>query len=142
VKYGKKVEGGDNNASRMYLFNKQHVKQFHIKDKLHISYITSEVNGKMSNKKPSYTDRLLKALEALDNYDEIKKLVNDFRAEEAKLYDEEKEKTPKDIIPFGKYKGKTVSEIAQFDRKYLEWVVKQEWFDKFTDLKKLVIASM
>lgn len=33
------------------------------------------------------------------------------------------------VLPFGKYRGKKISEIAEFDSKYLEWVVKQSWLD-------------
>ena len=36
-------------------------------------------------------------------------------------------------IPFGKYKDKKISEIAQFDQKYLQWAIKQSWM--FDDLK-------
>ena len=38
-------------------------------------------------------------------------------------------------MPFGKYKGKALSEVNSFDPKYLEWLRKQPFFDKFTDLK-------
>ncbi len=30
-------------------------------------------------------------------------------------------------INFGKFKGKTVSEVAQFDLKYLCWLTRQSW---------------
>lgn len=37
-------------------------------------------------------------------------------------------------INFGKYKGKTVAEVSQFDKKYLDWLVRQNWC--FDDIKE------
>ena len=37
-------------------------------------------------------------------------------------------------LNFGKYRNKTVSEVAEFDSKYLEWLGKQSWC--FDDIKK------
>lgn len=31
-------------------------------------------------------------------------------------------------IRFGKYKGKTLDEISDIDRKYYLWLMKQDWF--------------
>lgn len=43
---------------------------------------------------------------------------------------------PQDKLTFGKYKGKKITEIAEFDRKYLEWTSKQSWC--FDDLKEQI----
>lgn len=37
-------------------------------------------------------------------------------------------------LNFGKYKGKTIAEVAEFDRKYLSWLTKQQWC--FNDVKE------
>ena len=39
-------------------------------------------------------------------------------------------------LNFGKYQGKTVSEVAQFDQKYLNWLVQQTLC--FDDVKEEV----
>jgi len=39
------------------------------------------------------------------------------------------------IVPFGKYKGKTVVDLIASDRQYLEWLVKQKWMDNFSGLR-------
>ena len=42
-------------------------------------------------------------------------------------HDNQFHSTPSIRINFGKYKGKTVSEVAQFDKKDLNWLVRQTW---------------
>lgn len=136
-KNGRKVSGGDRNASRMYLLHRDHIIKYLISEKVHgpIYNMTEETKQELS-----YTDQLILKLEAMnfDNIDSIKQCVNDFRGEQAEKFKKEKEDRPADIIPFGKYKGKKVDEVAKFDKKYLQWVYKQEWFNKFDDLKPLV----
>ena len=88
-------------------------------------------------------DRILKSMEKLNNYSEIEVIITDFFIEFEKLSENRiKEKGPKDMIPFGKYKGKTISEVSAFDKPYLQWVLRQAWFEKFEDLKILVIKAV
>ncbi len=54
--------------------------------------------------------------------------------------DEELSRVNSCVIPFGKYKGKTVKDVKEFDMKYLQWLVKQEYMNKFEDLKKEIIS--
>lgn len=42
------------------------------------------------------------------------------------------------IMTWGKYKGKLVKDILQFDEKYAKWVYKQEFVKKFDDIYKLL----
>ncbi|HEY2530306.1 MAG TPA: hypothetical protein VGJ20_20610 [Xanthobacteraceae bacterium] len=46
----------------------------------------------------------------------------------------------RNIIPFGKHKGKTVEEVEVADRQYLEWLSGQDWFrTKFANLHLTII---
>jgi uncharacterized protein (DUF3820 family) len=62
--------------------------------------------------------------------DDIKKALMD-------LYEERRSDVK---FPFGKYKGKTLEEIATFDVGYLQWAVKQSWMfdDLKTEIKKIL----
>lgn len=53
------------------------------------------------------------------NYDE---------ARLAKWYEAQPENSPE--MYFGKYKGKTLRQIAEIDKRYLEWMVKEDWVKK------------
>ena len=62
----------------------------------------------------------------------------------ATLYDQfrktEYKKAMKDprLMPFGKYKGKTVEEVASFDINYLQWMSKQEYLNAYPETKTLL----
>lgn len=46
----------------------------------------------------------------------------------------------KNVLPFGKYKGKTIEEVQLQDANYLEWLCAQAWFrDKFIVLHQTII---
>ena len=46
-----------------------------------------------------------------------------------------------DIIPFGKYKGKTIQEVSN-DSQYFEWLQNQDWFKlKYGNLYQIVIRG-
>lgn len=46
-----------------------------------------------------------------------------------------------DIVPFGKYKGRSVEDLAA-DKQYSEWLVNQDWFrDRFARLFALLSAA-
>lgn len=42
------------------------------------------------------------------------------------------------IIPFGKYKGKEFNQVLNFDRKYLQWLYKQQFIKEFKTLYTLM----
>ena len=53
-----------------------------------------------------------------------------------KLYEESLKAS--EIIPFGKYKGKKIDKIAQFDVDYLRWLVKQDFMQKYEACLKTI----
>ena len=47
---------------------------------------------------------------------------------------------PSNIVPFGKYKGRSVEEVLADDPAYLQWLASQDWFrTKFTILHQVII---
>ena len=54
---------------------------------------------------------------------DLKQHILDFEAYER----EQSQSLPDDTLRFGKYKGKPIEEVARFDKKYLEWVIRQNW---------------
>ena len=48
------------------------------------------------------------------------------------------------ILPFGKYKGRKLDDILTFDRKYLIWVSKQEFFNQknYPNLHRTLSANL
>lgn len=42
------------------------------------------------------------------------------------------------IMTWGKYKGKLVKDILEFDEKYAGWVYRQEFVKKFEDIYKIL----
>lgn len=48
----------------------------------------------------------------------------DLKQEEYRLKYEERNNKRKDLIPFGKYKDKNISDIAKIDSRYLKWMLK------------------
>jgi len=61
---------------------------------------------------------------------EIEQLVNAFSKLE---YAKRRGKT--DEMPFAKYKFKKVTDVAKFDKQYLQWLLKQDMMDKYEELK-------
>ena len=82
------------------------------------------------NQQPvSYTDRLLEYLESKQSdftIDELRDYLNGFRELEQK-----KKQERADIVPVGKYRYKKVKDVANFDKQYLQWMLKQSWIDKY-----------
>ena len=79
-------------------------------------------------------------LQSLTAYLHDKGLLTDEPKAVLVEHDNEFSSKPSVKIPFGKYKGKTISEIAQFDQKYLQWAVKQSWMfdDSKTEIQKVL----
>ena len=84
--------------------------------------------------KKTYTERLIdrfietqKTKFTLDEVKNILKTVSD------EAYEEKKANS--DIIPFGKYKARKLVDVYNFDKKYLEWLLKQDFINNFEELK-------
>ena len=62
--------------------------------------------------------------------DEVRDLIKTFGKMEF-----EKRKQNADVMPFGKFKNKSVKLVAQFDKQYLVWLSKQPMLDNYSALK-------
>lgn len=91
----------------------------------------------------SYSQRLIQVFldKAEDkdtfNIDEIRENIEEFSKLE---YEKRKKKT--DLMPFGKYKFKKVSDIAKFDIRYLKWLSKQDMLENYKDLKEEINKNL
>ena len=52
-----------------------------------------------------------------------------------RLSQREKKKKESNVMPFGKYKYRTIKDVLEFDRKYLTWLVKQTSLDGYPEIK-------
>lgn len=66
--------------------------------------------------------------------EDIIRVINEFKEEEDK-----KRKEKPHIVPLGKYRYKTVKQVAEFDKQYLKWMVKQEFMEKYPEFKAEVL---
>ena len=140
---GRKMKGGDGNRSRMYLVKKDQLNIFLIEKYLTQDIVPTTYNmASTTPKEKTYTTQLIEYLEAaeFEEIDAIVLAINAFKLDYGKRKDAEKKALPPGTLTFGKYKGKTVADVAGFDSGYLEWLVKQQWFAKFDDLKGQVEA--
>ena len=64
---------------------------------------------------------------------QIATLFDQFRKSEYK----QAMKDPR-LLPFGKYKGKSVEEVAKFDVSYLQWLSKQTYLNAYPETKTLI----
>lgn len=134
VKGTKKVIGGDSNLSKMYLLNKNKLQNYLIysikkNDNIYIVDNMNEV------KPITFIDKLLDEFDKSDIETYTKDDVMDIII---KFSNREKELKKKNVgeMPFGKYKFKSVKEIAKFDKQYLVWLNKQEILNKYVELKE------
>jgi len=98
----------------------------------------------MSNEQPtSYSKRLIEYIQSnplniknTDKYSvaKVAEMINDFSTQE---YEKKKQKVNE--MPFGKYKFRKVSEVANFDKQYLQWLIKQEMMNNWSDLKNEIL---
>jgi hypothetical protein len=91
---------------------------------------------KSNDERPlSYSKRLINRFKEDNketyNLTQIEWLINDFSLKE---YEKKKEKS--DEMPFGKYKFRKVSDVSNFDKQYLKWLVKQDMLDNWSELKE------
>lgn len=54
---------------------------------------------------------------------------------------EEKRKNS-NVLPFGKYKYRTIKDVLAFDRKYLLWLTRQSSLDGYPETRKNIIALL
>ena len=83
---------------------------------------------------PSKTDKLIALLGSEDESDmftvfQIREIYKDHFKKEY-----EKSLTAREIIPFGKYKGRKVLDVASFDKDYLRWLFRQTYVKKYVAL--------
>lgn len=141
----RKVSGGDNMLSRMYLVPKNKLSKYLINFKNKI--IPFNIQPTMSDQKDttkterplSFSKRLIQYIESNPlnieddinpNITQITTMINQFSLDE---YEKRKQKT--DEMPFGKYKFRKVSDVANFDKQYLKWLRKQDMLNKYEELK-------
>ena len=84
---------------------------------------------------PSYSERLSVYFAELNKESftvaEIQESIKDFCKLEYK-----KIKERSDIIPFGKYKGKSVKLLCTFDRQYVDWLLDKQKLDNYPVIKR------
>jgi hypothetical protein len=63
---------------------------------------------------------------------------------EIKSQVKKKVKLPKILkFPFGKHKGEDVKDVVENDSEYCDWLLEQEWFERFADLiKEIKLARL
>jgi len=87
---------------------------------------------------PSYTDRLIDYVQNSGVSPDISSasiaLIKAFRLQVAEEYKnrqpEKKVETDPNKINYGKYNGRTVQEVAVFDKPYLLWLTRQSFMTK------------
>lgn len=138
AKGGRKVKGGDRNASRMRLVPLKSLDKYLIsRHKRSVTpYIRptmSDREGKDSDRQPTYTERLIEVFDehAQDTFsrDQVKQVIEEFARVES-----EKRRASCKVLPFGKYRYKKVRDIAKIDRQYLQWLMKQSFMESYPDL--------
>lgn len=66
------------------------------------------------------------------NIEQITWIINNF----------EHKKMRCDVLPFGKYKGKKIKDVAEFDRKYLIWLSNQDTLCDGLTIRKEIIKHI
>lgn len=103
--------------------------------------MSSLVDTTNENKPLTYTQKL--CLEFTDSMqvtftaEEISQIIISFQKTES-----DKKKHVSDILTFGKYRFKSVKDVILFDRKYCEWLLKQELLSNYPELKQLLTESL
>lgn len=69
--------------------------------------------------------------------------MSDVEDKKAKFFEgiekKQKNKPKKEIVmTWGKYKGKLVKDIIEFDEKYAGWIYRQEFAKKFEDIYRVL----
>jgi uncharacterized protein (DUF3820 family) len=79
------------------------------------------------------TNRFEDFLKDREDKEELLELFKAFEEEEKK-----RDLARADIMPVGKYKGKSIKSVAGFDRPYILWLLKQDWINKYPAQKELM----
>jgi uncharacterized protein (DUF3820 family) len=77
------------------------------------------------------TNRFEDFLKDREDKEELLELFKAFEDEEKK-----RDLAKADIMPVGKYKGKSIKSVAGFDRPYILWLLKQDWINKYPAQKE------
>lgn len=100
-----------------------------------VSSTTEEV------KQPTYTDRLVKEFENSGNkkftLEQVEGIIRNFSEAEY-----EKKKHMNDVIPFGKYKMRSVKDVVSFDKRYCSWLLKQDMMSNYQELKVALESAL
>ena len=93
-----------------------------------------KIKDKMTENKKSYTEKLIEFIESTEVSSDLKSasiaLIRMYRSKCAEEYKLEKETQNNQVVEtlnYGKYKGRSISEVAIFDKPYLRWLVKQSF---------------
>jgi hypothetical protein len=102
----------------------------------------TKTQDKATKPKP-YFERLLEHVRTKNfpNAEAVVSALMEFKeinAKRPKYYEKVQGNLDPNVIPFGKYKGKTVAELVDTDRGYLEWLVKQKWMEKFEPMRAVI----
>jgi hypothetical protein len=89
---------------------------------------------------PSYTDRLIAYIESSGVSSDIVNssvaLIRSFRhqvAEDYKAKQPEKKDSNPRLMNYGKYKGRTIDDVAVFDKPYLVWISRQSSMSRYPE---------
>lgn len=134
VKGTKKVIGGDNRLTKVYLLNKHKLQNYLIYPIKNNNNIYIQDN--MSEVKPiTFIDKLLDEFDKLDIETYSKDDVMDIII---KFSNREKELKKKNVceMPFGKYRFRKIEDVGKFDKQYLVWIIKQECLNAYPEIKE------
>ena len=96
------------------------------------------MESKADDKKKSYSVRLADYFVAdgrkTFEINEIQSMIKDFCKIE---YD--KIKARSDVMPFGRYKGKSVKVLCEFDRGYVDWLLDKQKLDNYPVIKRDIL---
>lgn len=87
-----------------------------------------------------YTTQLEKFSEFVRDMEDSPRLIEVFTLFREKQAEEKRQNSH--VLPFGKYKYRTIKEVCQFDRKYLIWLVRQSSIEGYPDTKKNIASAL
>jgi len=66
-------------------------------------------------------------------YEDETRLITVFM--DFRMNQHERRKKESQVMPFGKYKYRSIKDVFEFDKKYLSWLVKQTSLDGYPEIK-------
>ena len=142
IRDGGRCDRGKDEIKKYYYIPTNELINFNLnkKDEYNIKGKMYNQEHKTEDEKPlSYSQKLINYIQTnpleLDdgedvNLTQIGFMINNF----SKLL-HDKRKADIDKMPFGKYKFKLVKDVAQFDKQYLKWLIKQDMMKNYEELK-------